>query len=130
MVQKGLLNFSEANYFSPTPPPTSRGCMHVIIPWPVTVYLNHSTEKWISLKFAHVQTKSKICTKVVNAKFAHPFAPLCEGVADSAFATFAQILPLLRTLLHMSKFKANSFFRPVNSTRKGCTLGTSSSSAW
>ena len=53
---------------------------HVIIPLPVTVYLNHWTEKWISLKFAHVQTKSKICTKVVNAKFAHPIAPLCEGV--------------------------------------------------
>ena len=80
LAQKGLLNFFEANYFSPTPPPTSRGCMHVIIPWPVTVYLNHWTEKWISLKFAHVQTKSKICTKVVNANFAHLFAPLCEGV--------------------------------------------------
>ena len=49
-------------------------------PLPVTVYLNHWTEKWISLKFAHVQTKSKICTKVVNANFAHLFAPLCEGV--------------------------------------------------
>ena len=34
LVQKGLLNFFEANYFSPTPPPTSHACMHVIIPWP------------------------------------------------------------------------------------------------
>ena len=29
---------------TPTPPPTSRGCMHVIIPLPLTVYLN-STRK-------------------------------------------------------------------------------------
>ena len=26
LVQKGLLNFFVANYFSPTPPPTSRSC--------------------------------------------------------------------------------------------------------
>ena len=27
LVQKGLLNSFEVNYFSPTPPPTSGGCM-------------------------------------------------------------------------------------------------------
>ena len=42
LVQKGLLNFLMANYFSPTPLLTSR--LHVKIPWPLTVYLN-STRK-------------------------------------------------------------------------------------
>jgi len=42
LVQKGLLNFFVANYFSPTPLPTSR--LHVKIPWPLTVYFN-STRK-------------------------------------------------------------------------------------
>ena len=70
--------------------------------------------------------KCRVCTPICT--HLKGFADL--GFADLAFATFEQILPLVHTLLHMSKFKEDSFFRPVNSTRKGCTLGTSSSSAW
>ena len=39
-VQKGLLDFSVANYFSPIPPtPSHQSRLHIIIPWPLTVYL-------------------------------------------------------------------------------------------
>ena len=45
-----------------------------------------------------VQTKGKICAKVVN------------GCANSAFSTFAQVLPLVCTLLHIWR---KSIFRLV-----------------
>ena len=87
LVQKGLLNFIVANCSSPTPPPTSCSCMHVIIPWPLTVYLNHWMKKWISLQICscakECKLREKYAHKVVNAKFAHPFAPLCKW-----FSTF------------------------------------------
>ena len=61
-----------------------------------------------------VQTGGKLFAKVVNAEFAHTFAPLCYWMCkNSAFTTLAQILPLvlhLRTPLHMSKFDANPFY--------------------
>ena len=39
-VQKGLWDFSVANYFSPIPPtPSHQSRLHIIIPWPLTVYL-------------------------------------------------------------------------------------------
>ena len=52
LVQKGLLDSFEANYFSPTPPtpptPSHQSRLHVIIPWPLTVYLD-STRKGCTL---------------------------------------------------------------------------------
>ena len=132
LVQKGLLNFIVANCSSPTPPPTSRSCIHVIIIFlgllPCTGSLDEKMDSPSNLLMCkRVQSKRKICAKVVNAKFAHPFAPLCKWL--STFGIY-HLLPLVRTLLHVSKFKANSLFCPVNSTCKECTLGTSSSCAW
>ena len=47
LVQKGLLDFLEANYFiSHTPSPQLR--LYIIIPWPLTVYLD-STRKGYTL---------------------------------------------------------------------------------
>ena len=103
----GVLNFIVANCSSPTPPPTSHSCMNVIIPWPLTVYLNHWMKKWISLQIcscAKVRSKRKICSKVVNAKFAHPFAP-----------PFCQILFNLARMLtaHHEKIFVPAFLRSL-----------------
>ena len=99
LVQKGLLHFIVANYSSPTPRPTSHSCMHVIIiPQPLYDVLESLDEKmnFPSNLFTckRVQTKRKICAKVVNAKFAHPFAPLCIMVLH------IRHLPPLRSLIH------------------------------
>ena len=44
LVQKGLLSFFTANHFFPPPPhphtPSHQLRLYVIIPWPLTVYLN------------------------------------------------------------------------------------------
>ena len=57
-----------------------------------------------------VQTKGKICAKVENAEFAHPFT------------TFAQISPLVCTLLHMNKFDANPWGKLSSTITDSSTL--------
>ena len=125
LVQKGLLNFIGQSQL--------HACYNSLAPYCVLQSLDEKMDFPSNLLVCkRVQSKRKICAKVVNAKFAHPFAPLCKW-----FSTFgilpplrSLILPLVRTLLHMSKFKANSLFCPVISTCKECTFGTSSSCAW
>ena len=57
-----------------------------------------------------VQTKGKTCAKVENAEFAHPFT------------TFAQISPLVCTLLHMNKFDANPWGKLSSTITDSSTL--------
>ena len=57
---------------TPAPPATSSGCMHVIIPWPLTVYL-HSTRKGCTLATSSsCASSNKDCTDFVNIIGGYP----------------------------------------------------------
>ena len=69
LVHIGMLDSFEANYFSSTPstPPLHLLWLHVIIPWPLTVYLD-STRKGYTLGTSSscVWLQRLCCTDFVN----------------------------------------------------------------
>ena len=108
LVQKGLLSFFTANHFSPPPhTPSHQLRLYVIIPWPLTVYLNCTRN-------ASVNSSCVQCPPPPRDTAGHLPALSVPGVGHLLILCFPVAGHLLtpraiRKVLTRTRFRVNSY---------------------